>query len=131
MIVIFGGVYQGKLDYALERFGLSEADVFHCEGAGTLMPSAAICNEIDKWILALLQDGLDVAAAIKQFTEKNPDAIVICNDISSGVVPIDPLMRAWRESVGGAMITLCKQAKEVVRVFCGIATSIAGSGAVL
>ena len=32
MILIFGGAYQGKLAYALERFNLSEGDVYRCGG---------------------------------------------------------------------------------------------------
>ena len=125
MIVIVGGAYQGKLDYALERFGLVlEEDVYHCDGAGIAIPSGLVCYEIDKWILALLQAGAEVEAAVRQFVETNPSAIVICNDISGGVVPVDPLMRAWRENVGRAMVMLSRQAQEVVRVFCGIATKI-------
>ena len=30
MIVIFGGAYQGKLDYAKEKFNICDDDVFTC-----------------------------------------------------------------------------------------------------
>ena len=36
MILIFGGAYQGKLDYALKRFDLEEKNVFHCDMLDTL-----------------------------------------------------------------------------------------------
>ena len=29
MILIFGGAYQGKLEYALDNFNMTEKDVFH------------------------------------------------------------------------------------------------------
>ena len=31
MILIFGGAYQGKQDYALETYGLSAKDVYQCD----------------------------------------------------------------------------------------------------
>ena len=127
MIAIIGGAYQGKLDYAMERFGLAEGDVYRCGGAGTAMPEGKICYEIDQWILALIQDGQersDIDEAVEGFLESYPEAIVICNDIFCGVVPIDPVLRAWREAVGRGMVMLNKQAMEVVRVFCGIPTRL-------
>ncbi|MCL2422025.1 MAG: bifunctional adenosylcobinamide kinase/adenosylcobinamide-phosphate guanylyltransferase [Defluviitaleaceae bacterium] len=124
MITIIGGVYQGKLEYVLGRFNMTEADVYRCTDDNASMPQGKICYEIDKWILALVRQGLDVDEAITKFKTANPDAIVICNDIFCGVVPIDPIMRAWREAVGRAMVKLNLQAQEVVRVFCGIPTKL-------
>ena len=125
MMVIFGGVYQGKLDYALQSFGLNDGDVYRCDENDAAMPeNKKITYEIDKWILALVKTDLDVANAVRQFMEANTDAIVICNDISCGIVPVDPLMRTWREEVGRSLAALSRNAKEVVRLFCGIATRI-------
>ena len=31
MILIFGGAYQGKLEYALSTYKLVEKDVYHCD----------------------------------------------------------------------------------------------------
>jgi adenosyl cobinamide kinase/adenosyl cobinamide phosphate guanylyltransferase len=50
--------------------------------------------------------------------------IIICNDISCGVVPIDSEIRLWRESVGRILTILSKHADEVVRLFCGLGTKI-------
>ena len=130
MTVIIGGAYQGKLEYALERFGLaaeSEKDVYRCSDTDTSLPQGKICYEIDKWILALIKCGqksADIDQAIIEFSEKNPDAIIICNDIFCGVVPMGADMRAWREAVGRSMVKLSKSAREVVRVFCGIPTRL-------
>ena len=33
MILIIGGAYQGKLDYAKEKFGLKDEDIFDCAKA--------------------------------------------------------------------------------------------------
>ena len=31
MILVFGGAYQGKLDYVLKTYRLTEKDVYHCD----------------------------------------------------------------------------------------------------
>ena len=108
MVLIFGGAYQGKLAYAMERFGLAESDVFR----------------IDKWILELVRADADVEEAVGQFIDDNPGAVVVCDDISCGVVPVDPLMRKWREAVGRALAKLSRKSDEVIRLFCGIPTKI-------
>ena len=127
MTVIIGGAYQGKLEYALKHFALSEKDVYRCSDTDISEPHGKICYEIDKWILALIRDGADqekINGAVKEFSEKNPDAVVICNDIFCGVVPMGADMRAWREAVGRVTVKLSLNAREIVRVFCGIPTRL-------
>jgi len=127
MILIFGGAYQGKFDYAVERFNLTGDEIYRCSRYSVVMPMGRkLVYELDKWIFALLEADDNADGAVKQFIENNKGAIVICNDISCGVVPIDPLERAWREAVGRAMAAMAREADEVVRIFCGIATVIKG-----
>jgi adenosyl cobinamide kinase/adenosyl cobinamide phosphate guanylyltransferase len=52
------------------------------------------------------------------------DKVIISDDISSGVVPVDREMRQWREALGRSLAMLAEQADEVIRVFCGIASRI-------
>jgi len=122
MILIIGGAYQGKLDYAKKRLNARGSDVFSCKDDEMSLPEGkAIIDEIDKWILALLREGIDVKKEAKRLVEKNREAIIICNDISCGVVPIEPLMRKWREEVGRVLAVLAAESDEVVRLYCGIA----------
>jgi len=125
MILIFGGAYQGKLAYALDRFKLAEDDIYKCDDNNTDMPkNKKIIYETDKWILALIRNEIDTGQAIQQFLEVNRDAIVICNDISCGVVPVDPVLRSWREAVGRSLAMLSQKSDEVIRLFCGIPEKI-------
>ena len=125
MILIFGGAYQGKLAYALERFKAAEDDVYLCDCNDVNMPeNRKIVYEIDKWILALVKNDIDVKNAIRQFIDNNQNVIVICNDISCGVVPLDPVLRKWREAMGGALAVLSRASDEVIRLFCAIPTKI-------
>ena len=125
MILIFGGVYQGKLAYALQRFGANEADVYRCRDNSAEIPqNKKIIYEIDKWILALLKNEADVEQAMRQFIDRSRDAAVICNDISCGVVPLDPVLRKWREAVGRSLAALSQNSDEVIRMFCSIPARI-------
>ena len=125
MVLVFGGVYQGKLTYALEYYKLSENEVYRCSDNCTTLPNnKIIIYEIDKWILALIRADKNVPEAIKQFMEENKDAIVICNDVSCGIVPIDETLRKWREEVGRAITAIAAHSHEVTRLFCGIPTKV-------
>ena len=121
MILVFGGVYQGKLDYVLERFNFADNDVYRCSDDDANTPgNKKVIYEIDKWILALVKKDIDVEKAIQQCVDSNQDSVVICNDVSCGVVPLDPELRKWREAVGRSLAILSKNSKEVIRLFCGI-----------
>jgi adenosyl cobinamide kinase/adenosyl cobinamide phosphate guanylyltransferase len=124
MTLIFGGAYQGKLAYALERFNLTESDVSRCDSDEINMPANRIIYEVDKWILALVKKEADVEEAVRQFIVANKDAVIICSDISCGVVPTDPVLRKWREAVGKTLAALSHNSDEVIRLFCGIQTRI-------
>ena len=125
MILIFGGAYQGKLAYAQNRFGLTLNDVYPCDEEDSRMPeNKKIINEIDKWILALVKAGDDITESLERFINANPDAVVICNDISCGVVPMDVMLRKWREAMGRSMSELSYHSSEVLRLFCGIPTRL-------
>jgi len=121
LILIFGGAYQGKLRYALERFSLGDSDVYTCDCDSTQTPSGKkIVYEIDKWILALIKNGTDPEESVRGFIADNEGAVVICNDISCGIVPAEPELRKWREAVGRALAEIARKSDEIVRLFCGI-----------
>jgi adenosyl cobinamide kinase/adenosyl cobinamide phosphate guanylyltransferase len=125
MILIFGGAYQGKLNYARERFGVTEHEVYRCCDKDTAVPGGKkVIYEIEKWILALIKADTDTAQKLQEFMENNADSVVICNDISCGIVPIDSMLRKWREETGRATATLAQQSDEVIRLFCGIPTKM-------
>ena len=125
MILILGGIYQGKLAYAQERFSLTDDDVYRCSEEDSAIPeNKKIIYEIDKWVLALITANADVAEAVQRFIAANAEAVVICNDISCGIVPIDATHRKWRETVGRILAELSCCSSEVVRLFCGIPTKL-------
>ncbi len=107
MILIIGGAYQGKRQYALEHYvGLEIVADFHL------------------FILELIKKDVEPVAYVKEHLSDYADKVIICDDISCGVVPMDSLERKWRESLGHTLAFLAKESDEVVRVFCGIGTRL-------
>lgn len=117
MIFIYGGSYQGKLEFAKARYGLSDGDIFLCDEANGAPDWEARCLAyVDRWVLNRVRSGVDPLSAF----HARPDAIVIATDISCGVVPVDATLRAWREACGRLNAQLTARSEAVWRVFCGI-----------
>ena len=123
MVFIFGGAYQGKLEFARELFG-ADKTVFECTLEGKPAFAADIIYAYHTLILSLIRSGTDPCEYTRNSLDKLKSKIIICDDISSGVVPVEPEMRAWRESVGRCMGIISANSDRVYRVFCGIGTKI-------
>lgn len=121
MILIIGGSYQGKLDYARRRFGLSSDEILVCDEATSSLDFSQRCVAyIDRFALNRIRSGTEPAEALGTDPGLYKDVIFISNDISGGVVPMDPVLRAWREACGRMNMKLARQADEVWRLYCGI-----------
>ena len=123
MELIIGGAYQGKRTYAEKTYGLTNGDIFTCAGA-SLQTSCRCVEHLERYTLACVRVGLDPAEATDVGALE--DKILICDDISCGVVPIDPIERAWREQTGRLLTKLSGRASHVVRVFCGLPLELKG-----
>ena len=123
MILIIGGAYQGKTAYAKQTYGLQDADIFTCEGLA-LDPAARCVRHLERFALACVQAGKEPADELR--TLDLSDKILLCEDISCGVVPIDPEQRAWREAVGRMNAMLAARAERVTRIFCGLPMELKG-----
>ena len=83
-------------------------------------------------------DGSPVIFHVEQMVFKCPDsadsllepllkkAVVICNEVGSGVMPVDWQERAGREATGRLCVRLAQKADCVVRMVAGIPTVIKG-----
>ena len=52
------------------------------------------------------------------------NAVVVCREVSGGIVPMDGEERAWRERHGTLMQDMARGADRVTRVFCGLAEGL-------
>lgn len=121
MIFIIGGSYQGKRGYALETFHLTENDLFVCTDETTEIDfSKRVIASIDRFALGCVRRGEEPKEYWEKHLHELKDSILISDDISCGVVPIDATVRAWREATGRANNYLAREADQVIRVFCGL-----------
>ncbi len=119
MIFVIGGSYQGKWEFVKARFGLSDAELFVCDSENVNLNARAIAH-IERFALACVQNGGEPKAFWEAHRAELEDKILIADDVSCGVVPIDETLRAWREATGRANNYLASEAKKVYRVFCGL-----------
>lgn len=121
MKMIIGGAYQGKLEYALKLTGCQKEEFVDgaCCGMDEIYQAKGIVNfhEYVKRYLETTESRVDLAGCLM---EKNPELILVSNELGYGVVPCDPADRRWREATGRICTELARNASLVVRVVCGI-----------
>ena len=115
MILIIGGAYQGKLDYAKEAFSITNADVAIC-GAEDIDFSKRCIYKIEDFTY----ENQDPVAYFQANKELWQNSILILQDIFCGVVPMGAENRAWRQRTGRLAQYLSKEATQVSRIFCGL-----------
>ena len=115
MELIIGGSFQGKTEYALKTFSLSAEDVYDCSLSDAAdIPAKKVISHFEKHILTCMRGGGDPLSGIPE------DAIIIADDISCGVVPMDSEIRAWREECGKVLAQVADKSNSVTRIFCGL-----------
>ena len=113
MTLIIGGIGQGKLDYAKRILHLTDEDVAQNPEDAQQKPVVA---ELSQWI----RTHEDARELLDLLIVKNPNVVLICNEVGCGVVPMSTEERQWREHVGRICTYLATKAKCVERIFCGI-----------
>ena len=115
MILIIGGAYQGKLDFAKDAFGITDADVHTCS-TGEIDFSKRCIYKIEEFTYG----HPDPIGYFQAHRELWQNSILICEDIFCGVVPMGAETRAWRQNTGRLVQYLNKEADRVSRIFCGL-----------
>lgn len=131
MHLIFGGAYQGKLDYAKERYRLKDQEIFSCSAGDDQCPAEPnidftkkVVDRLEEFVLDCVRCGMEAKDYLEVNQKEWKDTVFICTDISSGIVPFEKELRAWREMVGRTLMYLGKEAEEVTRIFCGLPQKI-------
>mgnify|MGYP004552460269 FL=1 len=121
MILITGGAYQSKRRFAMERFALAPEDICDCARSAPDLSRRALCH-VEQYVLRCVREGRDETALLREpaLAEK----ILIFDDISCGVVPLEAEERAWRERTGRLAAALAQSSDEVWRVFFGLGERI-------
>ena len=115
MILIIGGAYQGKLDFAKDTFGITDADVHIC-GQGEIDFSKRCIYKLE----GFTAEHPDPVGYFEAHRAQWHDSILILQDIFCGVVPMGAENRAWRQRTGRLAQYLSREADQVSRIFCGL-----------
>ncbi|MCR4831902.1 MAG: bifunctional adenosylcobinamide kinase/adenosylcobinamide-phosphate guanylyltransferase [Pseudobutyrivibrio sp.] len=109
MVLIIGGSYQGKTEYARENF-----------------PKAKFFNQAHLFIKKRIADGKNQQEILEELLQatKDGDWVIIADEIGNGVVPMDEADRVYRETTGRILIDIAREATEVHRVILGLGQRI-------
>ncbi|EHI98831.1 cobalamin biosynthesis protein CobU, putative [Clostridium sp. DL-VIII] len=123
MILVFGGSYNGKLEFVKEKYDISNEEIFFCEDENLEFEKKVICG-LHMLTRACILKKLDPLEQLKNNMKLLQGKIIICDEINSGIVPMEKLDREWREATGRILQVLSKNSSEVYRIFFGIEEKI-------
>lgn len=133
-----GGRAQGKLSLALQKhqgakvWDISEMDVNDKDGFFRFLEGAPkdgkiIWNHFHMFVKRALSqemEPLEIWETVSDFVDKQPNLIIICDEIGNGIVPMEQEERRYREETGRMLCKLAVKADSVERIFCGIPVKI-------
>lgn len=114
MILIVGGAFQGKAEYAKALADRMEQDEKR---------EIQICLNVQEKIRQVMESGKDPEPFWIQVCDERPDLVTL-DEVGSGIVPLDGKERKYREAVGHAGQYLAAHADMVYRMVCGTAVRI-------
>ena len=123
MILVTGGCFQGKTDYACTMFKIPKEEA----ADGAVCPLEELyCTKLlyhfHEYIRRLTEAGQELS--VERLKAENPGIILVTNELGCGVVPADKFDRDYREKTGRICCRIAKEAGEVHRVVCGLGTVI-------
>lgn len=108
MILIIGGAYQGKTQYAKEHFD----------------KNYTIWNHYHETVRQQLLDKKNPVDEAERKLFGQDKLIIISNEVGYGLVPVETFEREYREAVGRVNCFFAKEAEQVIRVVGGIGNRI-------
>lgn len=130
MKMIIGGAFQGQLawakdylkdhDWKIEEHEWIDGkscgfeDPCHCRGI----------YDFHEYIRRCLKENHEFSG--REVIERNPELVIVTNEIGYGLVPVDAFERKYREYTGRICTELAGASDLVVRVVMGIGTAIKG-----
>lgn len=125
MRLIIGGQAQGKLTYAIEKYGLDIGNICDSKTDDVILNDNLKCiNNYHLLVKKLLDNGEDPLVFTRRIMDLYPDIIIIMNEVGNGIVPLEKNERVYREFVGRTGCLIASQADTVERIVCGIAVVI-------
>ena len=114
MVLILGGYGAGKRTDA-KSLGYTEA-----ERSADPYADAPVLIALEETVRNDPERAAELLPLLKN------KALVLCCEVGSGVIPLDPKDRAYREATGRLCCALAREATAVVRVVAGIPIALKG-----
>ena len=144
MILVFGGAYQGKKDFVIKELGIKEEEILDISEIAKDIPdknehdlvysleaflaesikTAKCVYGFDSFVRVMTVGGRSIEKWIEENGANLKDCVIVMQDVSQGLVPMDYQEREFREENGRAMVKLAEIAEKVYRVFCGIGNMV-------
>lgn len=125
-ILVVGGRGQGKSAHVRAHY-----DPEHVvDGESCPLEAAFSGDALDKLhilIRRLMEAGLEPMAFLSEELAKKRSWLLLCDEVGSGVIPLDPFEREWREQVGRICCELAQRAHVVERITCGLPQKLKGA----
>lgn len=129
MILVVGGEGSGKRTF-IESLGYTESDI-----ADATLDERPVLVHLERFVNRAVRDAVDTNSGFavdSGIAEELADQlagreVVACNEVGSGIVPVERGEMAMREVTGRLCILLAQNADAVIRMVCGIPQVIKGS----
>ncbi|MBN1039509.1 MULTISPECIES: bifunctional adenosylcobinamide kinase/adenosylcobinamide-phosphate guanylyltransferase [unclassified Clostridium] len=119
MILIYGGAYNGKNEFVKKKYNLEDKELFYCNDSNLDFSYKGIIG-LHIFIKGCILSNMDALEIIKQNLDNLQDNIIVCDEIGSGIVPLDRKDRLWREECGRVLQFLSQNSNKVCRIFFGL-----------
>ena len=133
MKLVIGGYAQGKLCYVMQHFSIDKENVVDMTDEKKLLDgdiektddeASIVLYHFHIWMKNELAEDNNPEEKLEKILKRFPDCVIISDEVGNGIVPMDALDREYRDRLGRILISLAKEADEVVRVICGIGQKI-------
>lgn len=89
----------------------------------SLAPGAEIWKDFHLFVREELKSGKNpelLKKEVFEIIEKEPDIVIVSDEIGNGIVPADQFERLYREETGRLLCAVADKAEKVVRIVCGL-----------
>ena len=140
MELYVGGAWQGKLEYVLKKYKkertsgcrqdiecVKESEPAVVQGENCCrddMKEADIINHFHIFVRRELEAGRELGGFVSWLCGVNPDVIIICDEVGSGIIPADKNERDYRVSVGRLLCEAAGLSQHMERITGGIGMKI-------
>ena len=124
MILITGGAYQGKTEFAVKKLNISESSIADGKTCSPDTAKNSVC--IKNYHELVKRLGNECTEFTENLCRNGKTSVIIIDETGCGIVPLDEKERTWRENTGRCGCIIAENSDTAVRMVCGIPQVIKG-----